>query len=164
MEQEVNQKSHDSAICNIIVLLTREHHTLLRHNESIRRERENHLRKGRSSQKKTTKHLTKQKHKSNKRETEPPPAPAPPPAPLLQPPLIRLPKRRGAGTIGKITAIYTAVLANIMGRNNYVEILITLLRFRNEWMQLFLLIPAKEENLRDAFWRCGMGAQHIFSF
>lgn len=38
MGQEINQKSHDSAIFNITALLTKEHHTLLRYNESSRRE------------------------------------------------------------------------------------------------------------------------------
>lgn len=44
MGQRINQKSHDSAIFNIIVLLTKEHHTLLKHNGITQKiEKENHL-------------------------------------------------------------------------------------------------------------------------
>lgn len=105
MGQKINQKSHDSAIFNMIVLLTKEHH-LLKHNESPRREikKENPFSEKKISQKQKMKKLTKQKHKSNQSKTEPPPLPPPPS-------LIRLPKR---GAIGKITAVYTAVLANII--------------------------------------------------
>ena len=77
MGQEINQKRHDSAIFNIIVLITKEHHTLLRHNESTTRgEKENYLQRQRILQKQNS---TKQKYKSNKRKTEPPPSPPPPP-------------------------------------------------------------------------------------
>lgn len=119
MGQEINQKSHDSAISNIIVLLTKEHH-ILEAQLITRREKESCLQREKISQK--TKKPRKQKHNSNKRKTESPPPP----------PLIRLPKG-GKGTKGKLIALYKAVLANInlkeiRGRNNYVDFLVTLLR------------------------------------
>lgn len=63
MGQDVNQKSHESAIFNIIVLLNSGTPHPLEAHESTRREKENHLQREKVSQKQTT-------EKTHKTETQ----------------------------------------------------------------------------------------------